>query len=101
MSEETSEAGITTPMGSVSLKGKKAAEFIAIFCLSLLLLLAYIIWEHKAEAKQDSSNIALAIREFTVAQRESNVTARVTNCLMATPQEQRMSRLADCERIAR
>lgn len=101
MNEENSEGAVQTPIGSVSFKGKRMAEFIAVFCLSLLLLFGYILWEHKAEAKQDNNNIAMAIREFTLAQKESTVVQRVTNCLMATRQEEREAKLAQCERIAR
>ena len=94
MSDENTEAGITSPIGSVSLKGKKTAEFIAIFCLSLLLLLSYILWEHKAEAKESSTSISQAMRDIAISN-------RVLACLMATAQEQREAKLAQCERIAR
>lgn len=94
MSEENTESSITTPLGGVSFKGKKTAEFIAIFSLSLMLLMAYILWEHKAEAKDNGGQLVAALREMATSQ-------RVTNCLMATPQEQRPGRLAECERMAR
>lgn len=94
MSEENSEAGITSPIGSVSFKGKKTAEFIAIFALALMLLFGYILWEHKAEAKENGGNIANALREIAVSN-------RVLACLMATKQDDREAKLAQCERIAR
>lgn len=101
MSEDNTESSITTPLGGVSFKGKKTAEFIAILSMVGVLWVGWVLWEHKAEAKQDNNNIALAIREFTAAQRESTVVQRVTNCLMATKQDEREAKLAQCERIAR
>lgn len=94
MSEENTESSITTPIGGVSFKGKKTAEFIAIMCLFLLGLFGYILWEHKAEAKGNGDALVRAINEMAVSQ-------RVTNCLMATPQDHRAGKLAECERIAR
>lgn len=94
MSEDNTEAGITSPIGSVSFKGKKTAEFIAIFALALMLLFGYILWEHKAEAKDNGTNIANALREIAVSN-------RVLACLMATKQDEREAKLAQCERIAR
>lgn len=101
MSEENSEGGITTPLGSVQFKGKKTAEFIAIFCLSLLLLLSYILWEHKADAKQAEFNITSAIKEFTVAQREQTAVQRTANCLIATKESERREMFQTCERNSR
>lgn len=94
MSEENSEAGITTPIGGLSFKGKKTAEFIAIFALALMFLFGYVLWEHKAEAKENGNTIASAMKDIA----QSN---RVLACLMATPQEQRPIKIAECERMAR
>lgn len=94
MSEENTESSITTPIGGLSFKGKKTAEFIAILSLVGLLWVGWVLWEHKAEAKENGSALTRAIQEMATSQ-------RVTNCLMATPQEQRPMKLAECERIAR
>lgn len=94
MSEQVEEAAITTPLGSISTKGKKTAEIIAVICLSLLFLLSYVLWEHKAEAKESSTSIATAMKDIAISN-------RVLACLMATPQDQREAKLAQCERIAR
>lgn len=94
MSDEHSESSVTTPLGSFAFKGKKTAEFIAIFSLFLMSLMGYILWEHKAEAKENGNALVRAINEMAASQ-------RVTNCLMATRQEEREAKLAQCERIAR
>jgi hypothetical protein len=94
MSEENSESSVTTPLGSFAFKGKKTAEFIAIFSLFLMSLMGYILWEHKAEAKENGTTLVTALKEIS----QSN---RVLACLMATKQEEREAKLAQCERIAR
>lgn len=101
MSEENSEAGITTPLGSASFKGKKTAEFIAIFCLFLLGLFGYILWEHKADARTAALELAQRDGQLSQAIREMASSNRVLACLMATKQEEREAKLAQCERIAR
>jgi hypothetical protein len=101
MSEENSEAGITTPMGTVSFKGKKTAEFIAIVCLFLMGLFGYILWEHKADAKVSDERLANRDTQIALAIRDMASSNRVLACLMATKQEEREAKLQQCERIAR
>lgn len=73
--------------------------------LIVCVLLAYMAWEHKAEAKEASKEItttlASAIKEMTAAQKEAVQAQRVMNCLIATDQKDRQQHLATCERIAR
>lgn len=101
MSDENTEGSINTPLGGLTFKGKKTAEFIAIACLFLLGLFGYILWEHKADAK--SADERLAHRDTQIAQaiRDMASSNRVLACLMATRQEEREAKLAQCERIAR
>jgi len=100
MSEENGNGTeIKTPWGSIS--GKRTAELITIISLSLTGVLAYAFWEHKNDAKTAGSEVVLAIKEFTAAQRDSNKEQRITNCLIALEPQERKGALDRCERIAR
>lgn len=105
MSDDTQEAGITSPIGSVSFKGKKTAEFIAVICLCLLFLLAYVLYEHKLDAKAENMNLTSVIKELAVAQREGNQILREQVCLLSLSQEKREREFASenglCKRLAR
>ena len=101
MSEENSESSIPTPIGRLSFKGKKTAEFIAIICLFLLGLFGYILWEHKGDAKAADERLAQRDTQIASAIRDMASSSRVLACLMATKQEEREAKLAQCERIAR
>ena len=101
MSEDNTEAGITTPAGSISFKGKKTAEFIAIVCLFLLGLFGYILWEHKNDARAAEVSLAKRDDSLSSAIREMASSNRVLACLMATKHDEREAKLAHCERIAR
>jgi hypothetical protein len=59
-----------------------------------VLFVGYLLWEHKIDDKEFKGHVLTAIKE----QSQSN---RVLACLMATRQEEREAKLAQCERIAR
>ena len=99
MSEETQEGSITTPLGSLSLKGKKTAELISILCLSLTFLLAYVLFEHKADAKDFQSDLKSVLKEMVQSQRDMVQAQREQNCLIALPQDRRDADF--CKRITR
>lgn len=61
MSEDTTEGGITTPLGSINYKGKQMAEFIAVLCLCLLFLMSYVIWEHKIDTQAAQREIKIEV----------------------------------------
>lgn len=103
--EDKTELGIKTGIGSVSYKGKRMAEFIAVVCLILLFLLAYVLWEHKEDAKSMRDSFATGFREMTSAMREQNRISREQVCLLSLSPEKRerefMSDGSFCKRLAR
>ena len=105
MSEEMSEGGITTPVGSVNFKGKNVAEFIAILCLALLFLMGYVIWEHKEDSKKTQDAFIGGLKDMAMVQRDGNSIAREQLCLLAMPQEKRerefTSESSFCKRLSR
>ena len=73
---------------------KSLNTLLTVACAVGVGFLAYLIWEHKGDAKEVNTALVQTLKELTVSQ-------RVTNCLMATRQEEREAKLPVCERIAR
>lgn len=100
-----SSSTITTPLGSVAFKGKRMAEFIAVLSLCLLFLMGYVLWEHKAEAKEDARSLASVIGKMTEAQTSMVQAQREQNCLLSLPPEKRereyFSTNSFCKQISR
>ncbi len=105
MSDETQETAISTPLGSLSTKGKKTSEFIAILCLCLLFLMAYVLYEHKLDAKADNISLSAVVKDLALAQREGNQILREQVCLLSLSQEKREREFATenslCKRLSR
>jgi hypothetical protein len=103
--EDVAEGGITTPIGSVNFKGKRMAEFIAIFCLASLMLLGYVMWEHKEDAKGMKDAFKDGFREMASAQREQNAIQREQLCLLSLPESRRQQEFLNdssfCKRLSR
>ena len=96
MSEEngTTSSEIKTPLGSISFSGKRVAEFIAILSLCLLFVVAYVLWEHKMDAKSGQGDVRDVLRELVLGIRENN-------CLTTFKEEAREAKAEFCKRQAR
>ena len=97
----TSEGGITTPLGSLSFKGKRTSEFIAMLSMAALLLIGYVLYDHKSDTKESAREFSAAVKEMTNAQRENTAAQREMNCLIALPTDQREKQAEFCKRITR
>jgi len=101
MTEERDEASITTPAGSVSVKGKHSALYLSAIGLFVSALVAYVLWEHKSDAKESNKLLRDAIDAMTDAQKEGVAAQREMNCLIIVPQELREKQADICRRIVR
>jgi hypothetical protein len=97
---EASEGQITTPLGSLTYKGKRMAEFI-----SILSMCGLVLWQHKEDAKGMQSIFAQGFKEMHQAQTEQNRILREQVCLLSLPEQKREREfLTDnslCKRISR
>lgn len=74
---------------------------IGMIVCSGLVLLGYVLYEHKGDAKDNGAAVVQAIKEMTQATKEGIQVQRVMNCLLATDQKDRPAQLQTCERLAR
>ena len=93
-----SEVELDAKAGKIKVRG---SDVLTTFGIAIVCLVGYMVWEHKEDAKASQSLFVSAVKEMTVAQREGVQAQRVMNCLIATEQKDRESRLLTCERIAR
>lgn len=115
MSEETNGADVNLEIGGqkVNVRNVKSLNTLATVASLLgVILLCYVVWEHKMDAsaqevKRESAAaqrdvlLTSAIKEMAAAQKEGVVAQRVMNCLLSTDQKDRRAQLDTCERIAR
>ena len=69
--------------------------------VAILVLLGYVLWEHKEDTKITHGAFVGAVRDMAASQREMTQAQRVQNCLLATRQDDREAKLPTCERLAR
>ena len=74
---------------------------IGMIVTSGLVLLGYVLYEHKSDTKESFSALVSTLKEMTVIQKENVVANRVMNCLIATDQKDREAKLPTCERLAK
>lgn len=88
MAEDTQqdEVEVKTPAGSIRARG---TDIIAILALIGIALMAYTLWDHKVDAKSSVELFISAMKEQTVAQRESTKQQRLMACIISQPQEKR------------
>ena len=103
MSEENG-ADVNLEFGGqkVAFRNVKSLNTLAtVATLVVVILIGYVIFEHKTDARAEG--VALANRDAQLSQaiREMASSNRVLACLMATKQDDREAKLAQCERIAR
>lgn len=99
---EQQELTAETPLGKFKAVGR---DTIITLTFALVGVLAYAMWDHKAEAREGTKLIADAIDKMTKAQREQITVQREWMCLSTMAPERRekeyFSRDGFCKQIAR
>ena len=74
---------------------------IGMIVCSGLVLLGYVIYEHKTDARGRDGEIVMVIKEMTGVAKEGVVAQREMNCLIALPQDLREKQSEFCKRMAK
>ena len=105
MSEETpavEELEVGVGDNPLRLRGSDLlTSVIGMIMCSGLVLLAYIMFQHKDDSKESTSALVSTLKEMTLIQKENVTANRVMNCLIATEQKDREAKLSTCERLAK
>ena len=103
MSEETSQQELEIGAGDKKFKLRGSdllTSVIGMIVCSGLVLLGYVLYEHKTDAKATSGEFVLTIKEMTNISKEGIKVQRELNCLIALPQELREKNVEFCKRMA-
>ena len=102
MADDTQELEIGAGDKKFKLRGSDLlTSVIGMIVCSGLVLVGYVLYEHKSDAKDHGSAVVQAMKEMTNAAKEGVQAQRVMNCLISTDQKDRQSQLQTCERLAR
>ena len=101
MAEEADELEVKTPAGSIRARG---TDIIALIAMVGIVLIAYSLWEHKAEAREANVAFVSAVKEMSAAQKEQVKIMRLQACIISRPQEVREAEFSSqnsfCQRMA-
>jgi hypothetical protein len=101
MSEENTEGGIETPLGKLSFKGKKTAEFITVLTILLSAALLALYWRHSEDTTRGFELMDRVAREQVGAIKEQAQATRYMSCIISENQEDRKIARAECREQAR
>ena len=110
--QEKAEGSIEAGVGDkrIAIRGIRVSDWIGISGLLLMVIVSYSLWEHKSDTKDGQTSFVQAIKEvssantaalkeLTVAQRESNATGREQNCLLRFSQTERQQNAEFCKQM--
>ena len=86
--------------GSTRLK-IRGSDWLSMIGVAVGVLMVYMLFEHKGEAKESAAQTQAVFKEFVNSQKEMVQEQRVQNCLIALPQDQRERQVEFCKRLAR
>lgn len=92
------ELELDAKQGKIRVRG---SDVLTTLGICIVVLVGYMVYEHKEDARLSQQTFLGVVKEMTVAQKEMTVAQRVQNCLLATKQDEREAKLPTCERIAR
>ena len=109
MSEDNGNTEFTASVGptgaSVSGKGRKVSEIIAILSTIGVVLMAYMLHVHGVQSEKTDTAIAISIKELAKAQQDLVSAQREQTCILVLPQDKREqefhSQFGLCKRLTR
>ena len=96
--ENTNELEIGAGDKKLRIRG---SDWLTLVGVAVGVLMVYMLFEHKSDAREMSSQFQSVVKEMVGAQREMVQEQRVQNCLIAYSQEQRERNVEFCKRLAR
>lgn len=85
--EDKTSASFTTPLGKFQLNGKKTAEIIMVFSLTVTGILAYAFWQHEVQSAERQTRTES--RMDRQEQRTQESIERMTTAIKAQAREQK------------
>jgi hypothetical protein len=102
--DKTQRFELKTGLFSAAWSGKRMAELVAVFSLAALLVLAYILWDHKEDANRFQDQYLGAMKLLSSNIEENAIAQREFACLLSKDQGVSRSQAfisGECRRQAR
>ena len=84
-----------------SLKSVALNTLATVVTLMGVVVISILLWQHQIDAKEAGKGFVEALKEQTVAMRESTQVGREQNCLLRFDQKERQSNAEFCRQITR
>ena len=84
-----------------SLKSVALNTLATVVTLCGVVVISVLLWQHQIDAKEAGKGFVEALKEQTVAMRESTQVGREQNCLLRFDQKERQSNAEFCRQITR
>lgn len=96
---------IKTPLGSISFRGKRAAEFISVLLAIGVGIMGYVLYDHKLDARDDDAALTAALNRLSESQDHMVQAQRELTCMLSLPQDKREAEFNSpnglCKRLSR
>lgn len=80
---ENTEVDVENPvLGKFKVSGQNAGTLLTAFIFVVVCGIAWMLWEHRAEAKSTDESIERIFEKWVEVQNETNRLHRQTNCLI-------------------
>lgn len=86
---------------SIDLENVSLNTFFTLVGFLLIVLVSWVLWEHKQDSKHHQHEFVSAIKEVVVEQRTMTQALREANCLATLTPEERKSAAEFCKRVTR
>ena len=84
-----------------SLRSVALNTLATVATLTGVVVISILLWQHQIDAKEAGKGFVEALKEQTVAMRESTQVGREQNCLLRFDQKERQSNAEFCRQITR
>lgn len=99
--EQVSELDAQIAGQKFSIKSASLNTIATVATLLGVILLGYVLWQHKVDAKDQGDSLNKAINAMIQAQQDATSAHRETNCLIGFAEGQREQKAEFCKRISR
>lgn len=93
------EIQVTGP-GGTSFRAR-GTDIISLVGVVAVVLMGYMLWEHKTDSKEAQQQFVAAVKDMTAAQHAQTVAQKLMACILAQPQDKRANEFTNVQSLCR
>lgn len=102
MSDPEEAVEVTTPAGSVKVRGTDIMSVITMVCM---LSIAFFVYGHGTDTKNQNTTLAIVLKDLSDAQKEQAKSQKLMACILSRPEAERKKEFESpnsfCQQITR